>query len=70
MYFEEFHHYFFIIILAIGVYLFPTLISKVKNSKNALAIFTLNFFLGWTAIGWLAALIWACTSKPKPSYFK
>ena len=31
-------------------------ISLAKN-KNALAIFLLNFFLGWTFIAWVIALV-------------
>jgi hypothetical protein len=27
-----------------------------------LAIGVLNFFLGWTLLGWIGALVWACTA--------
>lgn len=30
-----------------------------KNKRKANAIFILNFFLGWTLIGWVVALVWA-----------
>jgi hypothetical protein len=26
----------------------------------------LNFFLGWTGIGWVLALIWALAANPNP----
>lgn len=31
------------------------------NKANASAILILNFLLGWTLIGWVVALVWACT---------
>jgi len=47
----------FIVLLA--VYFLPTIIGY--NKRNAVAIFMLNLFLGWTFIGWVIALVWACT---------
>lgn len=44
------------------VYFLPTLIGL--RHHNALAIFLLNLFLGFTGIGWTAALIWAVV-KPQ-----
>ncbi len=38
----------------------PTIIGR--NKKNSRAIFVLNFFAGWTFIGWIVALVWACTA--------
>ena len=31
------------------------------------AIFFLNLFLGWTLIGWVVALAWACSGTPPKS---
>jgi hypothetical protein len=47
-----------LIILAL-VYFIPTMVGW--NHKNGTAILLLNLFLGWTFIGWVAALIWAVT---------
>jgi Superinfection immunity protein len=44
------------------VYFFPSFVGGRK--KNAGAIFVLNFFCGWSFIGWIIALVWACTSEP------
>ena len=46
-------------ILSIFLYFLPSIIGRHK--ANAMAIFMLNIFLGWTFVGWVAALIWACT---------
>jgi hypothetical protein len=39
------------------LYLLPTIVGLHK--RNALGIFILNLFLGWTGVGWVIALIWA-----------
>jgi hypothetical protein len=46
-------------LLAIFVYFLPSIIGRHK--ANSAAIFAMNLFLGWTLIGWVLALIWACT---------
>ena len=50
-----------LVILAIllGLYFLPTIIAVSRHKRSAAAIGALNFFLGWTLIGWIAALIWA-----------
>src|SRR6516164_9483881 len=45
-------------ILAI-VYFIPSIVTSVRNHRQLGAIFRLNIFLGWTFVGWAAALIWA-----------
>ena len=47
-----------------GAYLIPSLIAHERNRSNLLAIVALNFFLGWTLVGWAVALMWAL-SKDK-----
>lgn len=46
----------------------PTIVAALRHSEHLLAIFLINFFLGWTVIGWIVALIWAATSQPKYGY--
>lgn len=41
------------------LYFLPSLIGARKRNTNA--IFALNLLLGWTVIGWIAALVWALT---------
>ncbi len=47
------------LIAGVVFYFIPTLVGLRKS--NVLAIFVLNFFLGWTCFGWVVALVWACT---------
>ncbi len=48
-------------ILSLVLYFLPTIIALLRGHRNALAIFLLNFFLGWTFIGWVVALVWSAT---------
>jgi hypothetical protein len=52
-----------IILVVIGFVLYwvPTIIACRKHKRNSTAICVLNFFFGWTVIGWFGALIWALT---------
>lgn len=49
--------------VAIGVaailYFVPSVIAYVRRKRNAKAILALNLFLGWSFLGWVAALIWS-----------
>ena len=58
----------FILFIAVMVYFLPTLIVYWRNHKNAASICLLNIFLGWTFVGWVAALVWsASTQEPATS---
>jgi hypothetical protein len=41
------------------MYFLPTIIAIVRGKRDIVGILLLNFFLGWTVIGWFIALIWA-----------
>jgi uncharacterized membrane protein YqaE (UPF0057 family) len=56
-----------IIFLMLFVFYFlPTIVSGLRHHHNDKAIFVTNLLLGWTMLGWIVALIWACTN-PIPS---
>jgi len=40
-------------------YFIPAIVAFARNKRDAVSILVLNFFLGWTAIGWVIALVWA-----------
>lgn len=48
-------------ILSLALYFLPTIIALLRGHRNSLAIFLLNFFLGWTFFGWVVALVWSAT---------
>lgn|SRR3990167_5833236 len=48
-----------LIVAVFFAYFLPSFVGAKK--KNANAIFILNLLLGWTFIGWIIALVWACT---------
>jgi hypothetical protein len=42
------------------LYFLPTIVALLRERHDRLSIFLLNFLLGWSLIGWIVALIWAC----------
>jgi hypothetical protein len=54
-----------IILLGFPLYFLPTFIAAARKNSNALGIFVLNLFLGWTLLGWIGAMIWAFSSGSK-----
>jgi hypothetical protein len=50
--------------LLLVLYFVPSAVAW--NKRNFAAVCALNFFLGWTLIGWVVALAWALTNDPKP----
>lgn len=50
------------LVILIALYLLPTLIAALRSHHNTGAIAILNIALGWTILGWLAALIWSATA--------
>jgi hypothetical protein len=51
------------ITFGIALYFLPLIIAVMKNKRNMLAISMLNLFAGWTLLGWIAALVWACLEE-------
>ena len=50
------------VLLSLG-YLLPTAIAYYREHRNTTAITVLNLFLGWTLVGWVAALVWALVDR-------
>jgi hypothetical protein len=44
------------------VYFLPTMVA-VARSRAVGPVFLLNLFLGWTLLGWVAALVWSATEN-------
>ena len=45
--------------IGLVMYFLPTIMALVRSKRDTAAIFVLNFFLGWSVIGWVIALVWA-----------
>jgi len=43
------------------VYFLPAIIAAFRRHHNGAAIALLDLLLGWTVLGWIAALIWSVT---------
>ena len=41
------------------LYFLPAILAFARSKRDSVAILVLNLFLGWTAIGWVIALVWA-----------
>jgi hypothetical protein len=50
------------VIFAVLLYFMPTIVAMVLR-EDPLVIFLVNLFLGWTVIGWFAALFWAVAAR-------
>lgn len=48
--------------LGVFLYFLPAFIAFRREHHNRMAILILNIFLGWTFLGWVAALIWSFTA--------
>lgn len=58
--------FFIILILCCIAYFIPSMVASNNKHPQIGAIFALNLFLGWTLLGWVVALVWACMkSEPK-----
>ena len=60
---------------ALAIYFLPTYLAYRGGDprKNFAAIAALNFFLGWTILGWVVALVWTLSDeevdgKSQPGY--
>lgn len=54
-----------LLIIGAALYFLPTIIVATRGAHNGCGVFLTNFFLGWTLIGWIVALIWALSSSKR-----
>jgi hypothetical protein len=48
-----------LLFINIPLYMLPTIIAGYRIHPNTAAVAVLNFLLGWTGLGWVAALAWS-----------
>ncbi|MFS7512166.1 superinfection immunity protein [Klebsiella pneumoniae] len=62
-----------VLIFAMIIYVLPGVIASSREHKNSTAIWVLNIVLGWSFLGWIAALVWSFTNpgvvKLEPQVF-
>ena len=46
------------------MYWLPTIVAVVRRTPSALGVAAINFFLGWTVIGWVVALVIELAAYP------
>jgi hypothetical protein len=56
-----------LLLIVLLLYLLPGIIAGNRFHPQAVPIIIINIFLGWTLIGWVAALAWACSAIPAAS---
>jgi hypothetical protein len=58
--------YILFILLAVCIYLLPTLIGLARRKRNVIMIAVVNIFLGWTLVAWAVMLVESFTSDNAP----
>jgi len=48
-----------VIFLLLVLYFLPTAVAAARRARRTGAILALNLLLGWTLLGWVAALVWS-----------
>ena len=46
-------------------YMLPWAVAVTRRSANATKVGLVSFFLAWTVVGWIVALVMACTGRPR-----
>jgi hypothetical protein len=54
-----------IILFILVIYFIPSIIAAARKKRNMAALFVLNFFLGWSFIGWVISFVWALAYDEK-----
>lgn len=59
--------YFWIVIVLMGFFLYfiPTIVSSYRKTNNLWLVFLINFFFGWSFIGWIVAFVLALTGETR-----
>ncbi len=57
----------FWIIVLLTVYVLPTIVAYLRKVPNKGSVAVVDVLLGWTLIGWVAALAMAARSRPAAS---
>ena len=53
------------ICIGLPLYFAPSIIAFSRGKQNRWPIALVNLVMGWSAIGWVGTMIWACLDKPR-----
>jgi Superinfection immunity protein len=56
-----FHHPGFGLIATL-IYFLPAIIAFARHHQSRVAILLVNFFFGWSGLGWIVAFIWSLSA--------
>ena len=48
--------------IGLAIYFVPVIVAYIRKHNNTIPITIMTIFIGWTFLGWLAALLWALNS--------
>ena len=54
------------VIITVAVYILPTLLAWKRQSSRRWRITFVNLLLGWTVVGWIAAMVMTFAYEPPP----
>ena len=57
----------YLLVFLFFLYFAPSFTASSREHPNIGGIIVVNIFLGWTLIGWVVALAWACSGTPPKS---
>lgn len=59
-----------LVFAAVGfvLYWLPAVLALARKHHQLMPIVLVNFFFGWTGIGWIAALVWSVSAKAPQSH--
>ena len=58
---------FVILAIAFAMYMLPAIVAHRRKHASAGGITVLNLLLGWTMLGWVLSLVWACSATGRPA---
>jgi len=54
-----------LILITAVFYFLPAVVALIRSHHQRFAIILLNVLLGWTLLGWIAALVWSAPQNNK-----
>ncbi|MCY1556940.1 Superinfection immunity protein [compost metagenome] len=59
----DFISFVFLAAATVTIYFAPMFVAFARSHRNAMGVSLVNIFLGWSLIGWVAAMVWACLNS-------